>query len=217
MRYGKLLEVLLYDNRRSATTLGPSAVHFDHSVESWLKARMADQEVAHVVNAPGQPPGWTRGNWYEYYPDVVRDGQAVVSTPKPYWPSGWLSQHDRFVEAIHRMPDRIPLVISGDIHKSAHARILRTGDFDMSANPVVTILPGTPGTGESALQAVTLTANHLDMSDEWGPLGVNGFMIGDFYRDRVECSFYAWDSTTQSIDSIADLDPAYVTTLAPVA
>ena len=216
LRYGKLLEVLLYDNRRSATTLGPSAVQFDRSVESWLKARMADREVVHVANAPGQPPGWTRGNWYEYYPDLVRDGRAVVSAPKPYWPRGWLSQHDRIMESIHRMPGRIPLVVSGDIHMSAHGRILRSGDLDMSANPVVTILPGTPGTGEPGLQATVLPANHLDVSDEWGPLGVNGFMIADFHRDRVECSFYVWDSRTQGIDSIAGLDPAYVTTLEPV-
>ena len=217
LRYGKLIEVLLYDNRRSASVLGPSAYQFDHAVESWLKARMADRDVVHVVNAPGQPPGWTRGNWYEYYPDLIEDGQATVSTPKPYWPSGWLSQHDRIIESIHRMPDRIPLVISGDIHMSAHGRILRTGDLDMSANPVVTILPGTPGTGESGLQAIVRPANHLNVSDEWGPIGRNGFMIADFYRDRVDCSFYAWDSRTQSMDSIADLDPAYVTTLEPVA
>ena len=217
LRYGKLLEVLLYDNRRSATTLGPSAVQFDPTVESWLKARMADREVAHVVNAPGQPPGWTRGNWYEYYPDLLRDGQAVVSEPKPYWPSGWLAQHDRIMESIYRMPERIPLVISGDIHKSAHARILGVGDIDMADNPVVTILPGTPGTSGSSLLTVDRPANHLDLSDEWGPIGENGFMVADFYRNRVECSFYTWDSRTQSIDSIADLDPAYVTTLEPVA
>ena len=217
LRYGKLLEVLLYDNRRSATTLGPSAVQFDPTVESWLKARMADREVAHVVNAPGQPPGWTRGNWYEYYPDLLRDGQAVVSEPKPYWPSGWLAQHDRIMESIYRMPERIPLVISGDIHKSAHARILGVGDIDMADNPVVTILPGTPGTSGSSLLTVDRPANHLDLSDEWGPIGENGFMIADFYRDRVECSFYTWDSRTQSVDSIAGLDPAYVTTLEPVA
>ena len=217
LRFGKLLEVLLYDNRRSATVLGPSAVHFDPSVESWLKGRMADREVVHVVNAPGQPPGWTRGNWYEFYPDLVRDGQAVVSAPKPYWPSGWLAQHDRIMESIYRMPGRIPLVISGDIHKSAHGRILRVGEVDMADNPVVTILPGTPGTGESGLDAVVLPPTHLDVSNEWGPAGVNGFMIADFYRDRVECSFYAWDPRTESIASIADLGPAHVTTLEPVA
>lgn len=217
LRYGKLLEVLLYDNRRSASVLGPSAGHFDPSVESWLKARMADREVAHVVNAPGQPPGWTRGNWYEYYPDQVVDEQVVVSSPKPYWPSGWLAQHDRIVESIHRMPERIPLVISGDIHKSAHGRILRNGDIDMADNPVVTILPGTPGTGEASLDAIVLPANHLDLSNEWGPVGENGFLVADFYRDRVECAFYAWDSRTQSIDSIAGLDAAYGTTLEPVA
>ena len=217
LRYGSLLEVLLYDNRRSASVLGPSAGHFDASVEAWLNARMADREVVHVVNAPGQPPGWTRGNWYEYYPDLIRDGRAVVSTPKPYWPSGWLAQHDRIVASIHRMPGRIPLVISGDIHKSAHGRILQVGTTDMSANPVVTVLPGTPGTGASGLQATVLPANHLDVSNEWGPVGANGFLIADFFRDRVECAFYAWDSRTQSITSIAGLDAAYRTTLQPVA
>ncbi len=217
LRYGKLLEILLYDNRRSATLHGPSAVQFDRSVEDWLKSRMADREVVHVVNTPGQPPGWTRGNWYEYYPDVFENEQAVISRPKPYWQQGWLSQHDRVLEAIHRMPERIPLVISGDIHKSAHARILRVGELDMSNNPVVSLLPGTPGTGENGLQAVVHAANHLEVSNEWGPVGVNGFMIADFYKDRVECSFYAWDSRIQEESAIANLDVSYRTTLRPVA
>jgi len=91
------------------------------------------------------------------------------------------------------------------------------GDIDMADNPVVTMLPGTPGTGEASLVATVLPANHLDMTNEWGPIGENGFMIGDFYREHVECTFYTWDSRTQSIDDIADLEPAYVTTLEPVA
>jgi hypothetical protein len=217
LRYGKLLEVLLYDNRRSATLHGPTAVHFDPTVENWLKARMADQEVTHVVNAPGQPPGWTRGNWYEYYPDRAVDGRASIETPKPYWQDGWLSQHDRIMEAIHGMEGRIPLVISGDIHKSAHGSILGVGDLDMSANPIVTMLPGSVGTGEAGLQALTHHANHLNVRDDWAPQAVNGFMIADFYRDRVDCAFYGWDSRVQDIDAIPGLQSSYSTSLRPVA
>ena len=217
LRYGKLLEVLLYDNRRSATLHGPTAVHFDPAVENWLKARMDDQEVTHVVNAPGQPPGWTRGNWYEYYPDRAVDGRASVETPKPYWQDGWLAQHDRIMQAIHGMEGRIPLVISGDIHKSAHGSILGVGDLDMSANPIVTMLPGSVGTGEAGLQALTHHANHLNMRDEWAPQAVNGFMIADFYRDRVDCAFYGWDSRVQDINAIPNLQESYSTSLKPVA
>ena len=65
LRYGRLLEVLLYDNRRSGTMHGPTAVFVDLEVEAWLKTRMKDKEISHVVNAPGLPPGWTKGNWYE--------------------------------------------------------------------------------------------------------------------------------------------------------
>ncbi len=86
----------------------------------------------------------------------------------------------------------------------------------MSDNPIVSLLPGTPGTGENGLQAVVHAANHLEVSNEWGPVGANGFMIADFYRDRVECAFYAWDSRTQGEHEIANLDVAYRTTLQPV-
>ncbi|MGY9105900.1 MAG: alkaline phosphatase D family protein, partial [Alphaproteobacteria bacterium] len=85
LRYGKLLEVLLHDNRRSGTMHGPSAVFVEPEVEAWLKARMQDPLVSHVVNAPSLPLGWTKGNWYDWYPDLTDNGPASVATPKPYW------------------------------------------------------------------------------------------------------------------------------------
>ena len=76
LRYGKLAEILLYDIRRSQTLNGPSAVFVDGTVENWLKARMADRDVVHVVNIPSNPPGWSAGKWGEWYPDILRRRQT---------------------------------------------------------------------------------------------------------------------------------------------
>ncbi len=212
LRYGKLLEILLYDARRTGTMHGPSAVFIEPEVENWLKARMADPSVTHVVNAPSLPPGWTKGNWYDWYPDLTDDGPASVATPKPYWQTGWLSQHDRLVAAMNAMRGRIPLIVSGDIHASGHGRIIRSGAMDFSDNPVVTMLPGTLGS-DGNFHTDAQHPNHLDASNEWGLIGENGFMLADFYADRVDCTFYTWDGNTQTVASIAGLDPVYRTTL----
>src|SRR5678815_3157211 len=64
LRYGKLVEVLLYDVRRTMTLAGPSAVFLEPSVEQWLLARTASNDVTHLVHAPSNrldgPPanGW---------------------------------------------------------------------------------------------------------------------------------------------------------------
>src|SRR5439155_3810048 len=111
LRYGRLAEVLLYDIRRTVTLAGPSAVYVDLEVEKWLAARSAATEVAHLVHAPSNPPGWTAGKWGEWYPDVLgSDGKLTVAKPKPYWQSGWLKQHDRLIAAMAANKARAPLV-----------------------------------------------------------------------------------------------------------
>jgi phosphodiesterase/alkaline phosphatase D-like protein len=214
LRYGKLLEILLYDTRRTGTMHGPSAVFVEPEVETWLKARMRDPAVTHVVNAPSLPLGWTKGNWYDWYPDLTDDGPASVAKPKPYWQTGWLSQHDRLIEAMQAMGGRIPLIVSGDIHASAHGSILRSGAMDFSANPVVTMLPGALGTG-TGFHTDARHPNHLDARNEWGLIGENGFMVADFYADRVDCTFYTWDGSTQTMADISGLEASYRTTLQP--
>lgn len=61
VRYGRLAESMLYNWRRGLTLTGPSAVFVPPEVEAWLKGRMAAPELAHVVNAPSTPPGWSAG------------------------------------------------------------------------------------------------------------------------------------------------------------
>jgi len=220
LRYGKLLEVLLYDNRRTGTMHGPTAVFVDQHVEDWLKSRMKERTVTHVVNAPGLPPGWTKGNWYEWYPDVYLDGKGSIAKPKPYWQPGWLAQHDRLMEALHQMSGRVPLSISGDIHATALGRMKRTGKLDMSKNPVVTIVPGTVGSMTnypSGNRGIGIQHPiHLDMQDAWTPVEENGFMVADFHRDRIETAFYIWSHKRQKAEEIAKLEARQRVTLRPV-
>jgi len=80
----------LYDIRRTQTLAGPSAVFVSPVVEDWLKARMAAPGVAHVINVPSNPPGWSAGKWGEWYADLLEPiGKLGVSKPKPYWQQGW--------------------------------------------------------------------------------------------------------------------------------
>jgi hypothetical protein len=132
---------LLYDIRRTQTLAGPSAVYLDLEVEKWLKARTAAREVTHVVHVPSNPPGWTAGKWGEWYPDVLGpDGKLTTAKPKPYWQPGWLKQHDRLMESISAMHERVPLVMSGDLHAVAIGRMRRSGKLDFSANPINAVL-----------------------------------------------------------------------------
>ena len=108
LRFGSLVEVLLYDVRRTCTLAGPSAVFIDPDVEHWLLARTASQDVSHLVHAPSNPLGWTAGKWMEWYPDVLNAaGKLTTAEPKPYWQAGWLKQHDRLVAAMGAMGGRI--------------------------------------------------------------------------------------------------------------
>ena len=207
LRYGNLLEVLLYDNRRTGTMHGPTAVFVDAEVEKWLTARMRARDTTHVVNAPGLPPGWTKGNWYEWYPDRVEDGKPTVASPKPYWQPGWLAQHDRLIEAMHGMRDRIPLIVSGDIHAIAVGTITRSGRLDLSSNPVVSVLPGPIGTDGMAWPRAVEHPNQLDVTDRWTPILENGFAVLDCYRDRIDVRLFRWNGRQQSAADIPALKP----------
>jgi hypothetical protein len=74
LRYGRPVEMLLYDVRRTQTLAGPSAVYVDPEVEKWLKARTA--EVTHLVHVPSNPPGWTAGKWGEWFSAPSRRSES---------------------------------------------------------------------------------------------------------------------------------------------
>lgn len=219
LRYGRLLEVLLYDVRRTMTMAGPTAVFLDATVESWLKARMASPEVAHMVNIPSNPPGWSAGKWGEWYPDILGgDGKLTTAKTKPYWQEGWLRQHDRLMAAIAAMPGRIPLIVSGDMHAIAEGRMHRSGALDFSKNPIVTVLSGPLGTGDmlwpSAFRGIGASVpTHLTMEENLKPIEENGFIIMDVTPGTITLRFFRFDYYRQSADDIDMLAPFRVTEL----
>jgi hypothetical protein len=223
VRYGRLAEILLYDIRRTLTLAGESAVYVDLEAEKWLKARSAAREVTHLVHIPSNPPGWTAGKWGEWYPDVLgEDGKLTMARRKPYWQPGWLKQHDRLMEAIHAMPGRIPLVMSGDLHAIGVGRMLRSGALDMHANPINAVLPGPISTSQRGWPSGrggtgALPPQHLDMEEQVKPIEQHGFTIAEFAPDKIVLRMFKWDVKTQSPDAIDSLEPFHTVELAKPA
>lgn len=219
IRYGRLAEILLYDVRRTQTIAGPSAVFVDPEVEKWLRARTAATEVSHLVHAPSNPPGWTAGKWGEWYPDVLGpDGKLTIAKPKPHWPSGWLKQHDRLIQAMSEMKGRVPLVISGDLHAVASGRMLRSGSIDLRANPVNVVLSGPIATREEGWPSGrrgtgALPSAHLDLEESVKPIEQHGFTIVDFAPGKMVLQFFKWDLKTQAVEAIDTLQPFHTAEL----
>jgi hypothetical protein len=220
VRYGRLAEILLYDIRRTQTLAGESAVYVDLEAEKWLKARSAARDVTHLVHIPSNPPGWTAGKWGEWYPDVLgADGKLTTAKRKLYWQPGWLKQHDRLMTAIHAMPGRIPLVMSGDLHAIGVGRMLRSGSLDMHANPINAVLTGPISTGPGGWPSGSrgtgaLPPQHLDMDEQVKPIEQHGFTIADFAPDKIVLRMFKWDVKTQSPDAIDTLEPFHTVELA---
>jgi hypothetical protein len=219
LRYGTPAEILMYGIRRTQTLAGPSAVFADPDDEDWLTARMAAREVAHVVNIPSKPPGWSAGKWGEWYPDILGDdGKLTTAKPKPYWQPGWLKQHDRILSAVAAMPGRIPLVISGDLHALAEGRIVRSGDLDFAKNPVVAVLSGPLGTGDllwpSAFRHIgPLPPVHLGIQEDLKPIEENGFTIADFTPESITLRYFRWNAHRDNEQAIDTLEPFHVSEL----
>jgi len=219
LRYGRLAEVLLFDVRRTMTLAGPTAVFVAPDVEGWLKARASAREVAHVVSVPSNPPGWSAGKWGEWYPDLLGpDGKLSVAKPKPYWQSGWLAQHDRLMHSLAEMPERIPLVVSGDLHAIGEGLMRRSGKLDFSGKPIVAVLPGPLGTSTggwaSEFRGVgALPPNHLDMEETLKPVEENGFVLMDFTPETVTLRYFKWNQKTDPVTAIDTLEPFRTTEL----
>src|SRR5918993_55383 len=219
LRYGKLLEMLMYDCRRYVTLTGPSATFVPPLIEDWLKARMATSDATHVVNMPSIPPGWSAGKWGEWYADMdAGNQQLTTSIPKPYWQSGWRLQHDRLLQAASAMRGRVPLFISGDLHSIGETRIFKTSDIDLRSNPVIAVLTGPVGTGRPGWPSLVrglrgLPPAGLDVEEGLPALEENGFTIADFTPDRVTLRYFNW-KLGRSEALLETLEPFRVTQLA---
>jgi hypothetical protein len=147
-----------------------------------------------------------------------RDGKLTANEPKPYWQPGWLKQHDRLIEAIAAMKDRVPLIISGDLHAIAIGRMLRSGRLDLQRHPVSAVLAGPIGTRPSGWPSGrrgtgALPPAHLDMEEQVKPIEQHGFTIADFTPDKIVLRFFKWDVKTQSAEAIDTLQPFHAAEL----
>jgi hypothetical protein len=218
LRYGKLLELLMYDCRRYMTMNGPSAVFVPPIIEQWLKSRMAQADAMHVVNMPSIPPGWSAGKWGEWYVDMDAGNQQLTTKiPKPYWQTGWRSQHDRLLQAASAMRGRIPLFISGDMHSIGELKAFRTGNIDLRSNPVTCVLPGTVGTGRPGWPSLVrglraLPPAGMEVEEGLPALEENGFSIVDFTPEHITLRYFRW-KLGQPESDLDTLDPFRVTTL----
>ncbi len=220
LRYGALAEVLLYDVRRTVSLAGPNAVFIDRQVERWLLERTRATAVRHLVHAPSNPFGWSAGKWGEWYPDVLdRDtGELTTATAKAYWQSGWLGQHDRLVAALAAQRERVPLVVSGDLHAIGMGRMHRAGTLDLNARPVTTVLSGPIGTSvrgfPSVVRGVGATPPaHLDLEESVAPIEDHGFTLADFLPERIVLRQFRWDVDREPLDAIDALEPFHTAEL----
>ncbi len=211
LRYGRLLEILMYDCRRYMSLTGPAGGFVPDTVEAWLMRRMTAHETRHIVNLPSTPVGWSAGKWGEWYPDLLQaDGQLGTAKPKYLWQSGWNLQHNRLLQAASSMPG-IPLFLSGDLHALGEGRILRYGSLDFRRNPVVSVLTGPISTGPKAWPSAwrgtpPRTPTGIELDAGLNPLEKNGFSIIDFTEDRIEGRMFNW-KMDESEDRLDNLQP----------
>jgi hypothetical protein len=218
LRYGKLAELLMYDCRRGMTLTGPTATFVEPEAEKWLLDRMAHSDAAHVVNLPSIPIGWSAGKWGEWYPDMESDGKLTLAKKKLYWQPGWRSQHDRLVVAASRMPSRIPMFISGDLHAVGYGIMSRTDEHDLSKNPVHSIITGPLGTDtimwpSSSRGMRPQVPAGLDFTEVAQAEEKHGFVIADFTESATVIRHFRWDRKSQSVEDIDSLQPFRVTEL----
>lgn len=210
-RWGSLLEMLLYDCRRFVTLAGPSAVFIETQTEKWIKNRTSDEDSSrHLIHIPSTPMGWSAGKWGEWYPDFIQsDGQLGIENPKPYWQSGWFAQHQRILTSLANQRQRVPLMISGDLHAIGSGTIHRSAALNFD-NPVETILSGPVGTGSawpSASRGIGSTVPvNLQVEERSSPIEKNGFTILDIDPFGIDVRQFAW-LPEDGLDTINNLQP----------
>lgn len=218
MRYGRLAEMLIYDCRRHLALNGPAAGFVPGTAEQWLADRTKSADTRHLVHIPAIPFGWSAGKWGEWYADILDDrGKLTIAKTKPYWQVGWRLQHDRILQMMNANRERSPFLISGDLHSHAVAKILRSGDIDLRANPVTVMIAGPISTGpsgwpSSARNTLAQSAIGLEMDTSVPVVEQNGFTIAEFDESGMKMKMFGWKPPAP-VDEIGRLQPFHTVAL----
>jgi phosphodiesterase/alkaline phosphatase D-like protein len=201
IQYGDLLSGLLYDCG-GYLDLGAQAGLFPSQVETWLQKRTQIEDSQHLIHFPSHPLGWTAGKWREWYRDLLVSESSIVEAvlrdkdgKKYMWQEGWWNQHQRLVATLSAQTSRKPIMLTGDLHTLGATRIERSGDLDLSSNPVFSILSGPVGVGDAGwpsrargvfarTPADLMTTELLALEER------NGYALLEFDRDRIECQLF---------------------------
>ena len=219
LRYGNLVEGLLYDTRRFVTLTGENASFIPPKAEQWIIDRSKAEDTTYVINFSPISFGWSAGKWLSWYPDikVKKNGETYLSTEasKYMWQKGWFKQHNRILNASYSMENSTPLFVCGDMHAQAAGKILRSGDLNLSSNPVTSILTGSlsvdkggfPSGGIRGIKATPPT--ELQVEESLKSYEKAGFVILDITHTKITIQFYGWRYGQDSIELIDNLKPHY--------
>jgi hypothetical protein len=215
LRYGSLLEAVLYDCRRYLDSSGAHAKLLPGWVEAWILARTRAEDTTHFFHVPSLPFGYTTGKAGEFYPDAFDDKQRrlVPFGDKAGWQRGWFAQHQRLLSGIAAQKSRVPLVVQGDLHASAAGRIVRSGELSLP-RPVHVVTAGTLGTGDlafpSAYRGFPASPSALiGLEPALAPAEKNGFTIVDVTPDKLTFALFTFRPPERA-EQIDALRPAIV-------
>ena len=213
LRYGNLLECVLYDCRRYLDYKGDHAKVVPQWVEDWLVARTRSEDTAHFIHVPSLPFAYSSGKLGDWYPDLLdpQAGRLVMYREKQGWQRGWFAQHQRLLASISSQEKRVPIILQGDFHASAISKMHRSGDLTMN-RPVHIVQSGTLGTGDlafpSSIRSIQPGASQLVGLDErLKPVEKNGFTIIDVTRQKVSFRHFMW-RPPQAVSEIETIEPA---------
>ncbi len=96
--------------------------------------------------------------------------------------------------------------------------MIRSGQIDLSRNPVIAVLPGTLGTSTggwaSEFRGVgPRPPQHLDMHKTVKPIEENGFLLMDFTPETITLCYFKWNQKTPPISDIDRLELFHTTEL----
>ena len=212
LRYGTLLEAVMYDCRRYVNYKGDHAQVIPQWVEDWLIKRTVTEDTSHFLHVPSLPFAYSSGKLGDWYPDLLdaKAGKLVLYKEKPGWQQGWFGQHQRLVSAIASQQKRAPAIVQGDFHASSAGRFHRSGELELP-RPIDVILTGTLGTGDlvfpSSFRAIESKPSQLiGMEEALKITEKNGFSIIDITPEKMTFTMFMYRPPQ---------DPAEIDTMKP--
>jgi hypothetical protein len=217
LRYGKLLEGLMYDVRRYVTgdyidVASENASFIPQDAENWIKSRMKAEDTDYIINISPISYGWSAGKWLSWYPDIktkINGYPTLTKDIEKYaWQEGWFKQHNRILNASFNMENATDLFLCGDMHTQAGGFINKSGNLDFTSDPIPSVLVGSLGAnggsypsgglrGIEAMPPIDLVVDETLPSYE-----KSGFVVADFSQDNITINYYGWRLSMDKVEEI---------------